>query len=124
MRGPTASRQVLGVIAAPARRAVSVCASSSNWASSVGARGPGGGATDGRYFRGMSEPDCVPSGHRLEERLVLAWCSSSRQTHFLMRALRDSPFPFETVRDLLGILRMMYAAHQREGRDERRLRAI
>ena len=41
-----------------------------------------------------------------------------------MRALRDSPFPFETVRDLLGILRMMYAAQQREDRDERRLRAI
>jgi len=41
-----------------------------------------------------------------------------------MRALRDSPFPFETVRDLLGILRMLYAATQREGRNARRLDAI
>ena len=41
-----------------------------------------------------------------------------------MRALRDSPFPFETVRDLLGILRMLYAATQRQGRHERRLAAI
>ena len=42
-----------------------------------------------------------------------------------MRALRDSPFPFETVRDLLGILRMLYVATEREGiRNERRLSAI
>lgn len=41
-----------------------------------------------------------------------------------MRALRDSPFPFETVRDLLGILRMLYAATQREGQHERRLDGI
>lgn len=41
-----------------------------------------------------------------------------------MRALRDSPFPFETVRDLLGILRMLYAATQREGQHARRLAAI
>ena len=43
-----------------------------------------------------------------------------------MRALRDSPFPFETVRDLLGILRMLYVATERagNGRNERRLSAI
>jgi len=42
-----------------------------------------------------------------------------------MRALRDSPFPFETVRDLLGILRMLYVATERESsRNERRLSAI
>lgn len=41
-----------------------------------------------------------------------------------MRALRDSPFPFETVRDLLGILRMLYVATQRDGHHERRLEAI
>lgn len=41
-----------------------------------------------------------------------------------MRALRDAPFPFQTVRDLLGILRMLYAANKRDRVGERRLKAI
>lgn len=40
-----------------------------------------------------------------------------------MRALRNAPFPHETVRDLLGILRSMYALAKSEG-DLRRAAAI
>jgi hypothetical protein len=36
-----------------------------------------------------------------------------------MRTLRDKPFPFETARDLLGILRAMYAATKQQGGNER-----
>lgn len=38
-----------------------------------------------------------------------------------MRALRPQPFPFESVRDLLGILRALYAADKARGAGERRL---
>lgn len=41
-----------------------------------------------------------------------------------MRALRDTPFPFETVRDLLGILRMMYVAATRHPGGEGKQRRI
>src|SRR5690606_9579101 len=41
-----------------------------------------------------------------------------------MRALRDSPFPFETVRDLLGILRVMYAVTRQQDGGERSLQRI
>jgi hypothetical protein len=41
-----------------------------------------------------------------------------------MLTLRADPFPFEEVRDLLGIVRAMYAAAKRRGAGERHLRAI
>ncbi len=41
-----------------------------------------------------------------------------------MRALREAPFPFETVRDLLGILRAMYACTRKQAGAERRLALI
>jgi hypothetical protein len=41
-----------------------------------------------------------------------------------MRVPRDAPFPFEAARDLLGILRAMYAAAKAEGKGERKLAAI
>jgi len=41
-----------------------------------------------------------------------------------MIALRSDPFPFEAVRDLLGILRSMYAAARGRGAGERQLAAI
>jgi hypothetical protein len=37
---------------------------------------------------------------------------------------RGDPFPFEAARDLLGILRALYAATEREGGSKRRLEAI
>ena len=37
---------------------------------------------------------------------------------------RDDPFPFEAARDLLGILRALYAATEKEGGGKRRLEAI
>jgi hypothetical protein len=41
-----------------------------------------------------------------------------------MPAPRSSPFPFEAVRDLLGILRALYAADKALGASSRRLSAI
>jgi hypothetical protein len=41
-----------------------------------------------------------------------------------MRAPRREPFPFEAVRDLVGILRALYAADKARGAGERRLVAI
>jgi hypothetical protein len=41
-----------------------------------------------------------------------------------MRAPCSEPFPFEAVRDLLGILRAMYAADKAKGVGERRLAGI
>ncbi len=41
-----------------------------------------------------------------------------------MLAPRQDPFPFEAVRDLLGILRAMYAAAKEQGAGRRRLLAI
>ena len=41
-----------------------------------------------------------------------------------MRAPRPDPFPFEAVRDLLGILRALYAADKTKRGGERRLSAI
>ncbi len=41
-----------------------------------------------------------------------------------MISVRHDPFPFEAVRDLLGILRAMYAASKAEGASPRRLTAI
>ncbi|MBK7581746.1 MAG: hypothetical protein IPI67_16245 [Myxococcales bacterium] len=41
-----------------------------------------------------------------------------------MLTLRHDPFPFEAVRDLIGILRALYAAEQRGGRGSRRVREI
>lgn len=41
-----------------------------------------------------------------------------------MLAPRQAPFPFEAVRDLLGILRAMYAAAKDQGAGRRRLLAI
>lgn len=41
-----------------------------------------------------------------------------------MLVSRSDPFPFEAVRDLLGILRAMYAAAQAHGAPERHLDAI
>ena len=41
-----------------------------------------------------------------------------------MLSPRRDPFPFEAVRDLLGILRAMYAAARARGRAERQLAAI
>jgi hypothetical protein len=41
-----------------------------------------------------------------------------------MLASRDDPFPFDAVRDLLGILRALYAATRASGGGERRLAAI
>ena len=41
-----------------------------------------------------------------------------------MLAPRQDPFPFEAVRDLLGILRAMYAAAKLQGAGRRRLLAI
>ena len=41
-----------------------------------------------------------------------------------MRAPRADPFPFEAVRDLLGILRAMYAADKAAGAGARRLAAV
>jgi hypothetical protein len=41
-----------------------------------------------------------------------------------MIALRSEPFPFEAVRDLLGILRAMYAAARARNAGERQLAAI
>ena len=38
-----------------------------------------------------------------------------------MRAPRNTPFPFEAARDLLGIVRAMYAAARADGAGERRL---
>ena len=38
--------------------------------------------------------------------------------------MRDTPFPFDTVRDLVGLLRALYAATKRQGNHERRLQAI
>ena len=40
------------------------------------------------------------------------------------RARQADPFPFEAVRDLLGILRALYAAAQAEGGSAARLSAI
>ena len=40
------------------------------------------------------------------------------------RAWQADPFPFEAVRDLLGILRALYAAAQAEGGSAARLAAI
>jgi hypothetical protein len=37
---------------------------------------------------------------------------------------RGDPFPFEAARDLLGILRALYAATEKEGGGKRRLEAI
>ncbi len=37
---------------------------------------------------------------------------------------REDPFPFEAVRDLLGILRAMYGAAKVRGAGERQLRAL
>jgi hypothetical protein len=37
---------------------------------------------------------------------------------------RGDPFPFEAARDLLGILRALYAATEKEGASKRRLEAI
>lgn len=37
---------------------------------------------------------------------------------------RNDPFPFQAVRDLLGILRAMYAATRADGRSPQRLEAI
>ncbi|MFO0571783.1 MAG: hypothetical protein U0263_39530 [Polyangiaceae bacterium] len=41
-----------------------------------------------------------------------------------MLSPRSEPFPFEAVRDLLGILRALYAARRREGASRRRLREL
>ncbi len=41
-----------------------------------------------------------------------------------MLAPRPEPFPFEAVRDLVGILRAMYAVARRQGSGERRLATI
>ncbi len=41
-----------------------------------------------------------------------------------MIAPRSEPFPFEAVRDLLGILRAMYAAARAQGAGSRRLQAL
>ncbi len=41
-----------------------------------------------------------------------------------MLATRDDAFPFEAVRDLLGIVRAMYAADRRRPGDSRRLEAL
>jgi hypothetical protein len=41
-----------------------------------------------------------------------------------MIATRRTPFPFEAVRDLLGILRAMYSAEQARGQSSRRLQSI
>jgi hypothetical protein len=41
-----------------------------------------------------------------------------------MLTLRADPFPFEEVRDLIGIVRAMYAAAKRRGAGERHLLAI
>jgi len=38
--------------------------------------------------------------------------------------MRSDPFPFDAVRDLLGILRAMYRAAKLQGAGERRLSAI
>ena len=41
-----------------------------------------------------------------------------------MMALRDEPFPFEAVRDLLGIVRALYASEKAQQAGDRRLAAI
>lgn len=41
-----------------------------------------------------------------------------------MRSVRSDPFPFEAVRDLLGILRAVYAADRARGAGARRLARI
>ena len=42
----------------------------------------------------------------------------------VLRAPRSDPFPFESVRDLLGILRALYAADKGRGAGARRLATI
>jgi hypothetical protein len=42
----------------------------------------------------------------------------------VMRAPRSDPFPFEPVRDLIGILRALYAADKARGAGARRLEMI
>jgi len=41
-----------------------------------------------------------------------------------MMALRDEPFPFEAVRDLLGIVRALYASEKTQHAGARRLAAL
>ena len=38
--------------------------------------------------------------------------------------MRETPFPFETVRDLLGLLRALYLSTKRQGDQGKRLRTI
>jgi hypothetical protein len=41
-----------------------------------------------------------------------------------MLSIRNDPFPFEAVRDLIGILRALYAAERSAGRGRRKTREV